>query len=106
MLLPTLTTGASSLDGSAWTRLARLPSTEVDTIMGGGIMPLQQADICHTATGPCTHQWPWYAGKQCVTGASGVQQCCSGAFQFPYLRECQNPDGSWRAEERGCAFCI
>jgi len=70
------------------------------------ITPQQQADICHTVTGPCTHQWPWFAGTQCATGASGFQQCCSSAFQYPWIRECQNPDGSWRMEGSGCGFCI
>jgi hypothetical protein len=76
------------------------------TLVDGAAVEAQQL-YCSTATGPCTHEWPFFAGTQCTYGNTpGSSQCCSAAFQSPYIRECRNPDGSWYVAEQGCGFCV
>jgi hypothetical protein len=60
---------------------------------------------CFTTSGRCTGFWPWYQGTQCVTGISGYQTCCTAASTYPNVRECQNPDGSWRVVNEWCGYC-
>jgi hypothetical protein len=66
------------------------------------IIPQQE---CFTFSGKCTGFWPWYQGTQCVTGLSGEQHCCTSASTYPAIRECRNPDGSWRVVSRWCGYC-
>jgi hypothetical protein len=66
------------------------------------VIPQQE---CFTWSGKCTGFWPWYQGTQCVTGPSGTQQCCTNASTYPAIRECQNPDGTWRAVNQYCGYC-
>src|ERR1700682_6390267 len=68
----------------------------------GKVVPQQE---CFTQSGKCTGFWPWYQGTQCVTGFSGEQQCCTAASTYPVIRECKNPDGSWRVVARVCPYC-
>jgi len=66
----------------------------------GKIIPQQ----CYTTNGPCTGILWWYQGEQCVTGYStGAQHCCTAAGQWPVIRECRNPDGTWRVVRAVCA---
>jgi len=106
MLLPNLTTAVPMATRAGPANAARSAMGRASLFPTRGVEPLQQASVCHDVTGPCTHSWPWYSGTQCTTGVSGEQQCCSGAFQYPYIRECQNPDGSWRVVSQRCNFCI
>jgi hypothetical protein len=66
---------------------------------GRVVVPQQE---CFTRDGKCTGVWPWYQGEQCITGTSGAQQCCVAAGTWPQIRECQNPDGSWRVARMHC----
>ncbi len=69
----------------------------------GKVLP--QAQECVSSPGPCTGFWPWYQGTQCITGYSGAQQCCTNASTYPVIRECLNPDGTWRVVNRYCGYC-
>jgi len=81
---------------------ARFAAVTISSDEERSIIPQQE---CFTYSGKCTGFWPWYQGTQCVTGQSGAQQCCTSASTYPAIRECRNPDGSWREVSRWCGYC-
>jgi hypothetical protein len=67
----------------------------------GNRVVVPQQGGCQDTNGMCTG-WPFYRGEQCVIGRSGVEQCCTAAGTWPQIRECLNPDGSWRVSRQHC----
>jgi len=72
----------------------------------GRMVPQQLGGGCHTDYGPCTHQWPFFSPQQAFGHTPGAVQTCTSAFQYPWITECQNPDGSYYVQNQGCGFCV
>jgi hypothetical protein len=100
--LPGFSAAASRHDTGNTYRTSRSRQLRRPPVAEGSVVPQQE---CFTFSGKCTGFWPWYQGTQCVTGLSGQQQCCTSASTYPALRECRNPDGSWREVSRWCGYC-
>ncbi len=66
--------------------------------------PWDPPEECTTYTGPCTG----WGSRQCVVApeqitpdAGVLEQCCTGAFQYPWIRVCKG-----QPPQRGCGFCL
>jgi hypothetical protein len=80
-----------------------VPRRHSDTFLGETkVIPQQE---CFDHAGNCTGFWPFYRGRQCVTGFSGTRQCCTSASTYPVIRECQLPDGSFEVVNQYCGYC-